>query len=152
MFWLTVVADIFTQLSPIPQKKILMPLNVLQFSKFYMPSKVVTKETPAHFLPVNFSNLLDHLSIEVICPTICYNPVNGLILKAFSSSSYLGRVLFLGDLWNIKRDNNAKISKVSYLQKSSFSIVPKVLNLRNKWIFYNEKGEMYCTRHFQIQI
>ena len=111
---------------PHPQKKILMSLNVLQFSKFYMPSKVVTKETPAHFFPVNFSNLLDHLSIEVICPTICYNLVNGLILKAFKSSSYLRRVLFLGDLWNIKRDNNAKISKVSYLQKSSFSIVPKV--------------------------
>ena len=63
-----------------------------------MPSKVVTKETPAHFFPVNFSNLLDHLSIEVICPTICYNLVNGLILKAFKSSSYLRRVLFLGDL------------------------------------------------------
>lgn len=76
-----------------------MPMNVLQFNRFYMPTNVVTKETPAQFFSVNFSSLLDHLSIEFLWPTtLGYNLVSGLVLKSFSSSSFLSRVLFLGDL------------------------------------------------------
>lgn len=64
-----------------------------------MPINVVTKETPAQFFSVNFSSSLDHLSIEVLWPTtLGCNLVSGLVLKSFSSSSFLSRVLFLGDL------------------------------------------------------
>ena len=64
-----------------------------------MPINVVTKETPAQFFSVNFSSSLDHLSIEVLWPTtLGCNLGSGLVLKSFSSSSFLSRVLFLGDL------------------------------------------------------